>query len=429
MVAVTGCAAVPSAGAPHRLPGSPASAENAGAAVLDRGVAAFRRKAYAEAAQDLERAHAADPADDDVTLLLGIADYYIGRESDAESLLEAAIQSRDEETAAGAQIFLGLIASERGDVDAARSLFDAVSGCSSPELARRGRYLLRRSTPRPLTLALWARTEFDSNVSVLPLTANPNGSEVSDPDFDALVLASATFRPWSDLGISIRETASYRQQLRLYDFDIFSNTLTAGYDYLGSWNRFGLSEAFQVMTLGPSLYTLASVAEAKYRRRVAGDFGVALDYAFRYATYYPPDYAPYTGPYQTGILDLSWGTPDQPLEVDLGAVGVREVTTTDPDFTAWGGGGRLYGRARLGGRTDLEVAVWAIGRTFDAVPRQDLQLYGDLSLAIDLSSHFTLVLGATVLRNASTDSNFDYLKWTGYVGLGFGYAGPTPQLR
>src|SRR5262252_3256902 len=109
---------------------------------LERGVERFRARDFAAAASALEQAHARDPRDDDTTLLLGISYYRLGRLNEAESLLRKAAQSRDGDVAANANLFLGLIADDRGDAAGARARLEAAARSPNPTLASAGRSLL-----------------------------------------------------------------------------------------------------------------------------------------------------------------------------------------------------------------------------------------------------------------------------------------------
>jgi hypothetical protein len=404
---------------------SPARTDE-GAAALDRGVACFRAGDFAGADRELAVAHERAPADLDVTLLLGITEYRLGHIRRAEPLLRAAAASSDNETAASARIFLGLIASDEGNADAARSELAVAAAHGPGDLAESARGLLSRRGAKALELVLLVRPEFDSNVPLFPLTPIAGGP-TQQADGDVLVLGAVTWRPWRRIGLSLDETASYRQQFTLTDYSMFANYLTARYDYLGRNDRVDVGYTFELMTLGGTLFTLGHVADVGYRRRIAAEFGLGLRYTFRYRDYFPDGYAPFTGPSHTGVVEASWGTRERPLEVALGYILLRE-TAADPTFTATGQGGRLRARARLGRRVDLAVTGWTLFRAFDVttggVLRRDTQLFADVSLAIDLNRHVGLIAGASVVRNLSTVADYDYLKATAHLGVAFGYAGP-----
>lgn len=393
---------------------------------IERGVACFERGDLGCAQRDLQTAHAHDGGNVDVTLLLGITDYRLGDLAAAEPLLREAARAADAETAASARIFLGLIASDRGDSDAARAELDAAAAAPG-DLGASARSLSRRRGARAVQLVLLVRPEFDSNVPLLPAT--PTGAtNTQQADGDLLVLGAVTWRPWRRIGLSLDETASYRQQFTLFDYSMFSSYLTPRYDYLGRNDRVGLGYTFELLTLGQSLFTLGHVADAYYRRRLVAEFGLGARYTFRYRDYLPDGYAPFTGGTHTGLVEASWGTAERPLEVAVGYLVSRELTA-DPTFTATAQGGRLRARFHFARRVDLALTGWGLYRVFDVADpavglRRDTQLYGDLSVAIDLTKHLGLIAGASILRNFSTVADYDYVKATAHLGFAVGYAGP-----
>jgi hypothetical protein len=392
--------------------------------VARHGGACFEANDLASAERLLTEAHAAAPTDLDVTLLLGITEYRIGRPRAAEPLLRAAAASPDVETTASARIFLGLVASDRGDLDSAQGEL-AAAATSPGGLGDSARTLLQRRGPRQLQLVLLVRPEFDSNVTLLPSTPTANGGS-AQADGDLLVLAGLAWRPWRSFGLSLDETASYRQQFTLLDYSLFANYLSPRYDYLGRNDRVGVAYSFELMTLGGALFTLGHVADASYRRRLVRELGLGVSYQFRYRDYTIDTYAPFTGSSHAGALEASWGTPEQPFEVALGYVLLRELTA-DPTFTATGQGARVRLRARFARRFDLGVTGWAIHRDFDVADptlgaRHDTQVYADASLAIDLTRNIGLLVGCGLLRNLSTVADYDYWKATAHLGIAFGYA-------
>jgi hypothetical protein len=393
---------------------------------IDRGVACFRAADYRCAQSALDAAHRRDPADLDVTLLLGITEYRLGRADAAEPLLRMAARSTDSETAASARIFLGLIASDRGELDAAqRELAGAQTAPGGLGDSARG--LMQSRGAKRLQLVLLVRPEIDSNVPLFPSAATATKGK-QQVDGDVLVLGAVIWRPWRRIGLSLDETASYRQQFTLFDYSLFTNHLSPRYDYLGRNDRVGVGYSFDLMTLGGALFNLGHVAEAAYRRRIVADFGIGASYQFRHRSYLIDSYAPFTGPTHAGALELSWGAPERPLEVTLAYVLLRELTA-DPIFTATGHGGRVRARVRFGKRYDLGATAWAIYRSFDVADgsaglRRDTQIYGDVSLAIDLHRNVGLIVGGSLLRNLSTVSDYDYLKATAHLGVAFGYVRP-----
>jgi hypothetical protein len=416
------------------------------AVALERGLARFQAGDFAGAVPSLERARTIDPTDLEVALLLGIAYYRTERARLAEPLLEAAATSADSETRASARIFLGLIAGDHGELDAALAFLGEAAASSSGALAESGRTLLALTSPRRLSASVLVRSEFDSNVPLLPSTPAPGSTSCSDrADGDALVLASLSVRPVLRVGLTFEETASYRQQFHCLDYDLFWNTAGIRYVYLGHRARFELAYDFEVLTLGSALYALGHVAEGGYRYAVVGDLGLAAHYLFRYRDYPAAPFDAFTGPSHTMLVEASWGTPDRPLELDFAYVFVRE-STKDPlpndfaqggcpappapytAFSATGQGARVHARTSFARRFSALLTAWVIRRVFDPdpcnPPRHDTQLYADLSLAVSLGRGLALVGGGSLLRNISTASDFDYLKATAHLGVAYGYVGP-----
>ncbi|MSP61562.1 MAG: tetratricopeptide repeat protein [Myxococcales bacterium] len=396
-----------------------------GPSPLERGIARFRERDFAGALPDLEVAHAAFPRDADIALLLGIALYRTGRSDDALPLLQVAAASPDEETGAAARIFLGLIADESGAADTSRALLLAAAGSRSSALADSGRALLDRAAPHRLAVTLLLRPEFDSNVTLLPSMAT--AGTPGQADGSLLFLAALSFRPLRSIGLLLEAVASYRQQLRLLDYDLFAHTLAARYLYRGTRDRFFAEYAFELVTLGSALLDLGHLLQTSYRRALYRDVGVAARYTFRHRTYLPAGYAAFTGPSHSGALEASFGTPQRPLQVDLGYLLLRE-STADPLYSATGHGARLNARARFASRYDLALTASVIARAFDrdtsaSAARSDVQLSCEISLAIELNRWLGVIAGASAQRNLSSSADFDYLKVTAWAGVAFGYAG------
>ncbi len=236
-------------------------------------------------------------------------------------------------------------------------------------------------------------------------------------DAYAVLVVSAAVRPFRRAGLTIEDTASYRQEARLYDFDLFANLASARYDYSGSRACLTAGYGFETMTLGSELYAIGHVAQASARARLAGGFGLDAGYTLADRTYYPNGYAPYTGPTHGGLAGIDFRD-----RISLSYVILRELTV-DPGFVATAQGARLQARTPLGAHADGAVTAWAIARLFDG-GRRDTQLHADASLVLDLTAHVGFVVGASVLRNLSTDGDYDYLKVTAHAGIDIGLGVP-----
>jgi hypothetical protein len=388
-------------------------------AALDEGVDAFERGDYGDALPLLRRAYDAG-ADDDLELLLGITHYRLGRGDLAEPYLERAAHSNDAETADSARVFLGLIASERGEVDRARTLLSAVSNSSSPDLAVSGQMLLGAVMPKPISGGVLVRTEYDSNVPLASLAAAPASNFGDTADADLFVLGTVIARPFQSLGFSIQETASYRKHFQLSDYDLFSNTASLRWDYLGASDRVGLGYAFDAATLGSSMFYTGNGGDAAYRRALYGDFGLALRYSIRQRDYFPAAYEPYTGVSHTGAFEASFGTPERRFEAAVAALAIRELTR-DASFVASALGGRGFFRGSFGPCFG-SLSYTLLARNFDLVPsdgspqRSDTQMIGELIVGFETGTFISVLAGATYARNVSNVADYDYRKWTAYLG-------------
>jgi hypothetical protein len=393
----------------------------------DAGLSAFERGDFDAALRSLEESLRRAPADRDLKLLLGISYYRLGRTGDAEPLLEAASTSDDPETAATARVFLGLIAHDRGEVDEARSLLAPIARSDHAELSAGALTVLDAVAPRTWTVGALLRSEYDSNVPLAPqaplpsTTTPPSNTVVQKADAAFLGLVNGVFRPFSEIGLSISDTASFRKHIQLTSYDLFANTANARWDYLGQHDRIGLGYAFDVATLGGPLYFWGDVLEGAYRRAIAQDLGLGARYGLRQRHYSLDAYTGYTGWTHSGAIEVSYGTPEQRFELNLAAIGYRELTA-DSTLTATALGMRAYVRDSIGPVFGL-FSVSGLERRFDEIPtggtekRRDSQVIGELTLGFTLSAELAIVAGSSYVRNLSNATDFDYLKWTAHLGV------------
>jgi tetratricopeptide (TPR) repeat protein len=385
------------------------------AEIHEDAVAVFESGDMESARPALERAHLEAPDDLDITLLYGISLYRLGKLDAAEPLVRRAAESDDEETRASAELFLGLIARDRGDTEEARDHLDRVASSHVEDLASTGADLSRAFAPRRAGVYFLVRSEYDSDVALLPIgraTADFGG----DADADLFMLASANLRPFERFGLSLSDTASYRRYLHRNDFDLFANVASARWDHADPSDRLAASYGFEVMTLGGPLLALGHVADAGWRHALYEDFGAAIRYQLRHRDYDQAAYGVYSGTMHTGTLEATWGTPDRPFEIDLAYQVSRELLA-DPGFIATAQGARLFARGSIGVFFAMLTAT-ALLRDFDQ-GRRDQQLLGDVTFGADVGWNFAIVAGATALRNFSNVSDYDYAKWTANLGVQF----------
>ena len=389
---------------------------------FERGVARFRAEDFAGAEAPLQQARAEHPDDADTALLLGITYYKLGRADDALPLLEQAEAHGDADSKASARVFLGLIADERGEPGRARGYYELVAR-SPTELGTSGKLLLDQSGPERWSLVAILRPGYDSNVALQPATATvppgPGRGGAGDlGDAELSLIGGATVRPSLALPLVVDDTLLYRSYARDTAYNMLADTAGATYTFAGLSDRATAAYHFEAETLGGARYELAHVADASYRHLFAGEYGIGARYSFAARDYALADYAGYTGMTHTAGADLSWGTPGGASGASLGYVFERE-NTDDPTLSSTGHGARGELHARLAPGTDLRASALALHRTFDpdSMGRVDTLVRTDAALYIDLSSSLGIVVGGTLVRNASNAADFDFTKWTAFAGL------------
>lgn len=382
---------------------------------LERGVALVQAHRYAAAVAPLAAAHAADPADPDAALLLGIAYYQTGEHGRARPLLEQVERDGDADAQASARVFLGLIADASGELERARGYYALVAR-SPTELGPSGRRLLDRSGPERWSVAAILRPGFDSNVPLLPGTAiEPSTGDRADADLT--LIGSAAVRPLPGIPLVLDETASYRKQAALGAYDSLGDVLGATLVLADRANQASLAYHFEGSTLGGARYELGHVVDAGYRRALGG-YGLALRYTFAARDYAQDAYAGYTGRYHTAIAEAAWGGPAAPHELAIGYVLERDATD-EPALAAIAHGGRIAARVRPWRGGELRVSASASARLFDAAAmgRRDLLARGEAALYLEVSRAVGLVLGLTLVRNASNVADDDHAKATAFAGV------------
>lgn len=401
---------------------------------LERGLALFQQRRFADAAQALEKVRRDPALRTEVLLLLGICYYRQADLSRAEPLLQQVVREGDAEEQASARVFLGLLFQEQGAVDQARSELGRVVG--TPTLRDSAQLLLSQSRPHRLLFTIMLSPEFDGNV---PLTdyATWSANPTTSSDGDMLFLGSVSARPFS-FGLHLGNTLSYRQQFQQTAYNLLLNSTWLGYNYLGSADRFRVTTTFHYALLGDSTLYLDGDAKLSYRRRLRGKLGLTLSYHGHYRDYRNPDFLSLSGYFQTLQTELGFGISPQPVSAGLGYQAVREQTRPPDaedalsyDYRAWAHGPLAWLRARLHQRVELMVYALFLHRVFDAIPdpsaedsarRVDLALHTDLSLNFHLTSWLDLFVGNTLIYNHSNKAPFLYFKPTANLGLA-GYFG------
>jgi hypothetical protein len=401
------------------------------AAVGDARVAAiaYRRaleldagNAHARAALDaLCRQDRPGRRDDASELLAAIARFHAGELDDAERALRD-IASRDD-AQAGAHLFLGLIALRQ---HAGRNAVDEL------ELARRDPVYAELAVPLlrlahrdgALAARVLVAPELDTNPQLLPDTP-PVGADTGAPrrDADLIAVASVTARPtrW----MVVRDTLSWRQQVRVRELDLLGEHAEAGLELEHHRDHVGARYELDDDLLAGDAYLFANGGTLTARRELAG-FALAASYTLRHRAFQRATEMPFTGWVQHGEAGaIVHVTPTFDLEA---MAIVRREHTRDPLYAFIAAGGRVGVRARLGADTRLAGAATSWYAHYDgAEPDGQLRRDGNGELAIDverdLGDYVLATCGATVIGNASTVEDFQYWKLVLRCGLAVAFGG------
>jgi hypothetical protein len=389
-----------------------AFASERGDAAFELGLARFQAADYAAAIVSLLEAHSEDPSDPDTALLLAIAYYRTARYDAASPLFAQAERMGDVETQNSARIFLGLLAEARGEEDQARLFYGLVASSGAVDLTATARRLLD-PTDRWFVVAV-VRPEVDSNVALLPGTAAKNNQASADADL--LLLVRGAVQPVEGIPVSLDETATYRKQAQLTEFDMLALTSGATYLHVGSVHRASVAYHLEVSTLGGTRYLVGHVGELALRRAMSPCVALAARYTFADRAYAAADYAGYSGITHAAAAELTWTR--RSFQLDVSYLFDRE-STDDPALSAIGNGVRGAAQFQPSKTLDLRGSLTTTYRRFDAASagRRDLRLQGEVSVYHDLSGIWGLVVGGAFVRNVSSNVDFDYPKWTVFAGL------------
>jgi hypothetical protein len=364
----------------------------------------------------------ADAAANDA-LLAAIAAYRAG-EFEAAVARFATIAARGGASAAGAHLFLGLIALRRHDGGGAVTELEAAR--HDPAYAELATSMLRLAhRDGAFSAILITENEVDTNPQLLPDT--PPAGATTGPrqaDDNLLILATVTARPWRWL--SVRDVLSWRKQVTLTSLDFLGETAQLGLE-LGEGNdhltiRYDLDDDL----LDGHGYLLASRGTVAIHHDLAA-VTLGASYALRRRDYQQLAEAPFSGWVHSAdasaVLRL---TPR--FDVEARAFGWRELAA-DPVFANLTGGLQLATRASLGGRTRLAATATVWSSRYDAAEpngtlREDAHGEASMDVEVDLGDHVFAVGGASVLGNRSTVEDFRYWKLVARCGIAIAFGGP-----
>jgi hypothetical protein len=400
------------------------------ALAFDRAQAAARSRLSELCAQatneatDVETIATPSAASPATLMSAGLDHYRRGDWKRAHTLLAGAAAGEDPVTAAGAELFLGLIAHREGRTNDALAAFDRAS--SWPEhrpVALSMRRLAARS--RRVALSLLLQPEYDTNPRLLPQhPPDPDSIDRPRPDTDLLMLGSLDVRLLPSL--ALRETTFWRRQNTERAFDLAGSiTQLAWHGHRGSHEgeaRYG----FEPLWMAGAAYSRAHQISIAYQYLPTGRYAVGARYGLRRRDYLIDSAAPFTGFVQSGALEGSWDLNETGMAaVALAAEATRESTESS-ELTHRAAGGRLTLSWRAT-TVHMLAHTRALAAAYDAPNalgqrRRDLRAETGLDAQIDLHERIAVTAGFDAHFNRSTLAEFGYRKWVMRLGL-IGYLG------
>ncbi len=378
-----------------------------------RGLGLLRGGECAAALPTFEEARLS--GDRAAALLEGICLYQLEDDARATALL------REAETDAGGQdsarFFLGLIALRDGRADDAAALLD--SSAADRRLAPFAQELSRAARRQgKLVLSFMAESGWDSNVDLTP-DGPPASSSAADGTAEAT--AALSFAPLGESGPFARASASWREQLRLDEFDMHAVGASAGWQ-VGRGRRHALVEyGYDYRDLGGAPYLSAHRLLAEGRVDLAKTWSLGATYTARLESYLST-FSDYSGLRHIGEIDV---TADLGRQWTVSAAwrGGRDGTRLS-SFSWWEQGPHLSVRKALAPRMRMGLEAAWTWRTYDAADvgspvRADTYADASALLELDLAERFTLRLAATAREASSNRPDFRYTKIVPTVALAY----------
>jgi len=380
-----------------------------------RGLQLLRGRECAAALPTFEEARLT--GDRAAALLEGICRYQLEDDGRATALL------REAETDAGGQdsarFFLGLIALRDGRAEEAAALLD--SSAADRRLAPFAQELSRAARRQgKLVLSFMAESGWDSNVDLTP-DGTPASSSAADGTAEAT--AALSFAPLGESGPFARASASWREQLRLDDFDMHAVGASAGWQ-VGRGRRHALVEyGYDYRDLGGAPYLSAHRLLAEGRVDLAKTWSLGATYTGRLESYLTAAFSDYSGLRHAGEVDV---TADLGRQWTVSAAwrGGRDSASSSW-LSWWEQGPHLSVRKALAPRMRMGLEAAWTRRTYDTIDpdfkvvRADAYADASALLELDLAERFTLRLAATAREASSNVLYFRYTKIVPTVGLAY----------
>jgi hypothetical protein len=354
-------------------------------------------------------------------LLDAIARYRAGDRAIAGAALSEIVRGNGS-AAAGARLFLGLIALEHHDTTAAIRELELAG--MDPQYRGLTAPLLRLAhRDGALAAALLIEPELDTNPQLVPDTP-PTDAATGAPatDEDLLTVATITVRPvpW----LAIRNTLTWRNQRGLSALDFIADDAELTAERSSGRHQVALRYDVDYDLLGGASYLIANRAAVAYRYDAA--ISPVASYAVRRRDYLEDAELPFTG--WVHSADAGAVTPlGAGLELDARAALRRELTH-DLSFSNLSAGLRVALRTRSTARVRLVASASGAYARYDAAQpdgrlRRDLPLEASADVEVDLGDHVVAVTGAAIAHNESSIEDFRYNQLIARCGLVVAWGG------
>lgn len=398
-------------------PGGPAEqALRRGCTAFERGQDLFNRRDCPHALP-LLRAARGGPDDAEAALLEGICAWELA--DDAGAIAALGVARGDPQLLPTAELFLGLLSLRQGDSRAALAQMRSAARSDSEALRSTAAQLIRLAD-RKDRLVVEAAVEggYDSNaLAVAFATVLPGGAD------DGFVAATAgvTFRPLADSGPFLLVGGGYRKQALFSQSDVGLGTGTLGWEVELGRVRASLDYGLDFVSLGAAPWLLRQRGTVR-ALAVFGPTILSGEYSLRHEALWAESVKADSGLRHAARLSASLLFANQVLE--LSAVFTRALGTT-ADRSSIEAGGELRWLLRPSARVDLEAALGARWRGFDAIDpdllvmRREVQLDARLGANLALNQNLSLFIALEGRRVSSSVGALTYTRLEASAGLRF----------
>jgi tetratricopeptide (TPR) repeat protein len=322
-------------------------------------------------------------------------------------------------------LYLGLVAFQRGDTAEAASRLDGVTLSDDDRLQRVVGDLQRLSrVDGRFTVLAGVFPGFDSNVDATP-TGSTYAVSAAAPDLSVFGVLWA--RPFGRSGPFARVRAQHRALFRVTDFTATVLEASGGWNHVTRTFRLRGEYDFEALWLAGANYRLlhaAQLSAERYWRTVT----LSALWSGRRQDFLSADLSPFSGWQHTGFMQLGWA-PNLSFNAWLGWTYLHDLPVASQlNFIETGP--RLGLEVRPLDRLRLALLVTPTLRqylSYDAVlgeQRRDLRLEGQLVVTLQLLEVLALQAAAGGLVARSTVDLFSFERFTASLGLVFSFGVP-----